>query len=287
MTDIDRRIRSAYGPSDQDPDAIARGWDAVQLAHADDQAPARRRRGGARAPRVLVAIMLLVVSVSSIAIANPDAVERFISSGDRSKAADRMRVYQDAAPVGPRGDESWFVDPDTGLIPIGGTATVDPKELRLALTYRTPALELDVRSAPSSDGQACRVDSLRVRRNGKLQPHSGGMSCSYAMRFNGHVTSSTSSDIRMGTLVSGLADDAVRRVRVKVSDGRVLTARMGRNAFALHLPDTHLRPRGLLVDLTDGTTIDVAMNGCLRSQLVPPPKSRLGCGFGMNRGPNS
>jgi hypothetical protein len=285
MPDIRDRIRHAYRPTDLDPATIERGWDAVESAIRRD-VTSRRRRSSARAPRVIFAIALLVVSVSSIAIANPDAVQRFITSDDRSKAADRMRVYREAAPVGPAQDESMFVDPDTRLIPVSPTDTVDPKELRLVLTYRTPEIELDVRSAPSTGGQACLVESLRVRRNGKMQPHSGGMSCSYAMRFNGHVTVGTSSDIRMGTIVRGLADDEVRRVRIKLSDGRVLAARLGRNAFALHLPDPGVRTRGLLVDLADGTTLDVAMSGCLRSQLVPPPKSRLGCGFGMNRGPS-
>lgn len=287
MTDIERRIRDAYRSSELDSDSLERGWDDLTFDRATPAPSSRRRRAGARAPRVLVAIAVLVVSVSSIAIAQTDTIQDFITSDDRSKAADRMEVFKDAAAVGPRNGQSWFVDPETGLIPVSTDDSVDPDDLRLAISYRTSRIELDIRSAPSSSGKACMVDDLRVRRGGRMQSHSGGVSCSFAMRFNGHVTVGTMRDIRMGTLVKGLADDTVRRVRVRLSDGRVVRARMGRNAFALHIPNHAIQTRGLLVDLDNGTTLDVAMNGCLRSQLDPPPSSRLGCGFGMGRGPDS
>ena len=61
---------------------------------------------------------------------------------------------------------------------------------------------------------------------------------------------------------------------------------MGKNGFLLHRPpNPEVRTRGLLVDLKDGRTLDVAMSGCLRSQITAKSKSRLGCGFGMNKGP--
>jgi hypothetical protein len=288
MTDIDARIRHAYGPTELDADAIARGWDELAFEGRQATLPPPRRRAGARAPRVLIAIAALVVSVSSIAIAQTGTIQDFITSEDRSKAADRMQVFQEE-PVGlaglPDSTKQLFGMLPNGSLSPGYAGPIDPDELRAALRLRTRTIDLDLRSAPSEDGQACMYFTLRVFQRGTWRDHSGGGGCSLAMRYNGHVTVSTMGDIRMGRLTVGLADDAVRQVRVKLSDGRVVPARKGSNGFALHIADPKIQARGLLVDLRDGTTLDVAMNGCLRSQLDPPPKSRLGCGFGMNRGP--
>jgi hypothetical protein len=288
MTDIDDRIRRAYGADIAALEELDHGWGNVRLGRPT--VAARRRRAGARAPKLLVAIAVLVVSASSIALAQTGAIQEFISSDDRSKAADRMEVYDEPA-VGTRGlsvaTREMLDQMSASHTQYGTGPSFDGAELRHVLTYRDDDVTVVLRSAPSTDGQACMYFTIAARRGrGPKREHSGGGGCSLAMRYNGHVMSGTMGDYRIGRLVLGLADDAVARVRVQLSDGSVAKARLQRNGFVLRIPDYDVRPRGLLVDLDDGTTLDVGMNGCLRSQVTPPLKSRLGCGYGMNKGPS-
>jgi hypothetical protein len=91
--------------------------------------------------------------------------------------------------------------------------------------------------------------------------------------------------MRNGLTVYGLVTDRVRQVRVRLPGGELRDATMGDNAYLWHGSTRVRQGRGIQLELRDGRRVELAMSGCLRSQLVPPPKSRLGCGFGMNHGP--
>lgn len=271
MPDLDERIRHAYGPVGEEA-----GWDAV-VPLLGMPRPARRR-GWRHGTRGLVAIAAAIVSLSSAAwAAQQESVQELIGV-DESRPADRMEVFDEDEPAaGTRGTSRWIREMVESASTFPSVTEVDPTELRHLLTYRRGDLVVHVRAAPSENGQAC----LFVEVVGR----SGGASCGGGMRFNGHVSVGTQRDIRMGTLVIGMADDDVRRIGIRLSDGRTVDALLRRNAFVFHMPPGGPMTRGLQLELTDGSTVEVAMNGCLREQVVPPPKSRLGCGFGMNKGP--
>lgn len=276
MTHADERIRRAYGPVPTDEHDRDRIWSEV-TANPLASRPASSRT---RAPRMLAAIAVAVVSIVSVAIAQPGQVDNMI--GDKHHA-DRLHVLNEPNPIGteglsPMAGHMFGRDTDIGF------GSVDPDKLHKVLDYDSGRYSFKLRSGASADGQAClyteEYDDVRK------SPRSATGGCSLSFQYNGHVTVGTQHDMRMGTLVTGLVDDEVTRVRVKLSGGGVSTALLGNNGFLLHIPDPKVRTRGLLVDLKSGRTIDVTMSGCLRSQLVPPRRSNLGCGFGMNKGPH-
>lgn len=280
MTQIDDRIRHAYGPAHVDDLQRERVWQNVVDPAKVGRAPIR----GWRAPRTLLGIAVALVSFGSVALAQPGPIDNLI--GGKSHA-ERMQVFDQPDPVGTTG-LSEMADGMFGSSDRTGFGSVDPERLHKVLDYEGTRYHVKVRSGASADGQACLYHEVYDTRRTLLESgglRSGGGGCSLSMEYNGHVTVSTGGDIRLGTLVLGLADDDVQQVRVKLSDGRTVPAQMGNNGYLLHVPNHKVKTRGLLVDLKDGRTIDVAMNGCLRSQVTPPLRSRLGCGFGMNKGP--
>lgn len=276
MGELDQRIRRAYGPAATEDAPRERIWERV--LHPPTSA---QRRPAWRAPRTLAIVAVAVVSLGSIAVAQPGPIDTMIGG---KRHADRLSVFDQTEPVGTTGlsDMAQFMFDSSGRSSTG-FGSVDPADLHRVLDYDAGRYTFRLRSGSAADGQACLYTEVYDdRRN---TPRSGGGGCSLSFEYNGHVTVGTQRDIRLGTLVVGLADDDVRQVRVTLSDGRIEPARMGNNGYLLYEPNPRVQTRGLLVDLKDGRTLDVAMNGCLRSQLVPAPKSRLGCGFGMNKGP--
>lgn len=278
MTEIDDRIRSAYGPTPTDEETRERIWSRAP-------APAKRVRSRSRwrAPRTLIAVAIAVVSIGSIAVAQPGPIDNMIGGKDH---ADRLSVFKEKDPVGTSGlsdTAEHMFGRRQPQAPEAGFSSVDPDNLHKVLDYDAGRYSFKLRSGASADGQACLYTEIHDDR--RDMPHSGGGGCSLSFEYNGHVTVGYGGDIRLGTFVTGLADDDVRRVRVKLSDGTTATALMGKNGFLLHLTNREVRPLGLLVDLKDGRTLDIGMNGCLRSQFTAKSKSRLGCGFGMNKGP--
>ncbi|MCW2922097.1 MAG: hypothetical protein JWL76_1971 [Thermoleophilia bacterium] len=278
MTELDDRIRSAYGPASTDDDVRERIWAAAV-------APAKRVRSRSkwRAPRTLFAVAVAMVSVGSIAVAQPGPIDNMIGGKNH---ADRLSVLKETDPVGADGlsdmAQSMFNLRHSQAVE-GGFSSVDPAQLHKVLDYDAGRYSFTMLSGASADGQACLYTETRDDRRKKSRFAGGG--CSLSFEYNGHVTVMTQRDIQLGTLVTGLADDDVKRIRVKLSTGTATEALMGNNGYLLHLKDPEVRTRGLLVDLKDGRTLDIGMNGCLRSQLASHPKSRLGCGFGMNKGP--
>ncbi|MCB0879039.1 MAG: hypothetical protein KDC46_08675 [Thermoleophilia bacterium] len=275
MTSLDERIRSAYGPSTTDDEVRERLW--IRSLKPTPTRRSNRRRW--RTPRTLFAVALLVVSVGSIAIAQPGPLDR-IMGGERQ--ADRLSVLQEPDPIGTEGLSEMtthgFFDPsiETGL------GSVVPAQLHHVLDYEGNGYTVRLRSGESADGQACLYQELLT--NNGTSPIMGGGSCSRAMYYNGHITVGYGGNSKIGTVIAGLATDDVDQVRVKLSTGEIRDAQMGRNGFLLHLPNPEVRPRGLVVDLKDGRSIDVAMNGCLPAQLANG-HSRLGCGYGLNKLP--
>lgn len=274
MRDLLKRTRRAYGPVPSSAQQVEATWAAIELGSEPVQSQRPRR---ATWSRPLIALAILIVSVSSIAYAaEPAAVKRTIGL-DPSRPADRMSVFSMPA-VGLGGL------PEMGRLMLGDQRhtnygdPIDMSQLRAALTWRGDGEVVRMFTAPSRGGAACLYVEV-VKRMGSL-------SCSLSMRYNGHVTVGTSSTFRTGSLVTGLADDDVVGVRVRLSTGLDARAQLENNAFLVHVPNPKARMRGLFVDLKNGTTLDVTMSGCLRSQLVPPRESHLGCGFGMNMGPN-
>ena len=233
----------------------------------------------------VLAFTVLVASVSTVALAQQPTGDAPLVGEDISRPAERMSVFST-----PDQGLATRLDPMTRRSIEGASAfpsitELDMSSLRQSLTYRRLGQTVVVYVAASANQQAC------IFTRHQAAPRHGGSggsgSCGGALRFNGHVSVGTSHNVRSGTFVIGLADDAVRQVRVQLSNGRTVRATLNRNAYLLHVPQANLRTRGLLVDLKDGRTLDVTMGGCLRSQVVPAPASRLGCGFGMNQGPAS
>ena len=273
MRDILERTRRAYGPVPPSPQQLEAAWCAIDF---EAEHIGQRRPRGHTWMRPLIALAALVVSVSSIAYAAEPAAVKHLIGLDPSRPADRMSVFSDLA-VG-RAAPS-----DMGQLMLGDGSRVnsgdpiDTSQLRAVMTWRGDGEVVRMFAAPSRGGAVC----LYVERG-----HLGTLGCSLAMRYNGHVTVGASTNFRTGSLVTGLADDDVVGVRVRLSNGKLVRAHLANNAFLAHVTDPQAQMRGLFVDLEDGTTLDVTMSGCLRSQLVPPRKSHLGCGFGMNQGPH-
>ena len=274
MRDILERTRRAYGPVPPSPQQLEAAWCAIDF---EPLHIGQRRPRGHTWMRPLIALAALVVSVSSIAYAAEPAAVKHLIGLDPSRPADRMSVF--SAPAVGRAAPSnmrqlmWGAE---SRVNYGDP--IDTSQLRAVMKWRGDGEVVRMFAVPSRGGAACLYVEV-VNRMGSL-------GCSLAMRYNGHVTVGTSTNFRTGSLVTGLADDDVVGVRVRLSTGQDARAHLEHNAFLVHVADPKARMRGLFVDLKDGTTLDVTMSGCLRSQLVPPRKSHLGCGFGMNKGPH-
>jgi hypothetical protein len=270
MTDIDRRIRRAYRPAT----ILTDHWAALEPQLAERRLRPRRGRTG----RIAIAIAILGATFTSIALAKEGSVRRLVGLDD-SRPATQMHVFKQPADVSTKDTRFGDMLPAGGEIP--GAGTLLKNDMHLALDFRSGDFRVRLLSAPTNTGKACLYSEMSNARG----VYSGGLSCSYAIRYNGYATVGASYDIRNGLTVIGLVTDRVRQVRVHLPGGDLRDATMGDNAFAWHGSTRVRQARGIQLELRDGRRIEVAMNGCLRSQMVPPPKSRLGCGFGMNRGP--
>jgi hypothetical protein len=278
MPDLAERIRATHAPSAMSDAHVARGWEDVVERLSAAPAPSRAPRHRRVSRRVLIAVVIAVISLASVALAQDRALRELVGLTDAERSAERMEVFTHP-PTGTRGMTAEMRDM-VGFASVAthsGARGIDPRDLRLAMTYRSDPYLARLWTAPSRTGEACLFVEMPER--------GGSGSCSYGMKYNGHVTVGTWHDIRMGSFVTGMADDEVSAVHVRLSKGRQVTARLANNVFAVRIGNPNLRTRGLVVTLTDGRTIDVAMNGCLRSQMSRPLTSRLGCGYGMNRGP--
>lgn len=280
MTDILERIRHAYRPVDVDESRLDEWFDDLRLERPAIT-PSRRRRAGARAPKLMVAVVVLVASVSSIALARMDVVQRTFGL-NTSRPAAEMRVFDEPVTISADDLESG----DMLEMGFGARSGIDGEpdlsRIHEVADFTDGDFRIRMVTFPTSTEKACMY--VEQYRRGRLT--SGGGGCSGGFRYNGAVTVATSYNIRDGLTVYGLSTDRVTRVRIRLPRGQIRAAEMGTNGWLWHGSPRHRQARGLLVDLDDGTTLDVAMNGCLRSQLVPPPTSRLGCGYGMNNGPH-
>jgi hypothetical protein len=100
MSDIDERTRLAYRPVEMPAADRDRTWAVVKPRL--QRAALRRSRSSAWV-RPLIAIAILVVSLSSMAYAaEPHAVKRLIGI-DPTRPADRMHVFQQASSTGTNG----------------------------------------------------------------------------------------------------------------------------------------------------------------------------------------
>jgi hypothetical protein len=260
MHDLDHRIRSAVRPlgSEEQDDAA---WQQVAMSLRPNESIIPRPRRRLRLAAAIVATCFLLTGVA--VAAEPDLLDRLFPKGSD---VDRMQVMREPAPDGAPADE--VPDAAETIMRLQGGGPIRLDGIRILLTHRDGEVNTTLYAFPTKTGAVCHY----------WKGTFGSGSCGdYAFQPFDVITYTPSffevdGGWKTTTSITGLTTDDVVQVRVRLADGTLEDAVMGRNSFlwyprpydnleryvmsktplAIPKPERS-EPAGIEVELTDGT----------------------------------
>jgi hypothetical protein len=217
MHDLDTKIRRAF-PTLDDVEADDASWRCVQLELGQ---PVQRVRSRRRPLRVAMLVLCVLIVMTGAALAaEPGLLERLFPKGS---GVDRMEVMREPRPAG---DGDVMLPPRAAEI-MRGYAAGGPVKLdgaRILLDHTNGPVHTTLYAVPTENGEVC---NFWVGTFG-----SGG--CGGDTFPSGSLISSSTGVFEVDdgwktiTVMQGLTTDEVRQVRVRLADGTIQDAIMGR-----------------------------------------------------------